>query len=283
MLQPKRLALLAYLALSADDTYCRRDLLLALFWPERSHTAARHALRHALYHLRNVLGDGVLVSRGSEEVGRARPVWSDVRAFEHALWHGRPSEALALYRGDFFAGVFADGVSADWEEWVSRTRARLRAGAAAAAWSVAELAFQSGDLARGFDTARRAQELDPDNEVGVQRLMRWLEQFGRRPAALQVFQEFTRRIRSEYRAEPLPGTSALADAIRAAASPRPGTVPAGAVPRRRGRWPVQHTAAATWRLRTVAWRRNGHGTWQAANGVTAWPVFDPTFDTSPPR
>ena len=32
--QPKRLALLAYLAIQAPGSFCRRDTLLALLWPE---------------------------------------------------------------------------------------------------------------------------------------------------------------------------------------------------------------------------------------------------------
>ena len=39
--QPKRLALLGYLALSAPSAYCRRDSILALFWPELDQHRAR--------------------------------------------------------------------------------------------------------------------------------------------------------------------------------------------------------------------------------------------------
>src|SRR5437764_6836303 len=42
--QPKRLALLAYLASPAPGTWHRRDMLLALFWPELDAAHARTAL-----------------------------------------------------------------------------------------------------------------------------------------------------------------------------------------------------------------------------------------------
>jgi DNA-binding SARP family transcriptional activator len=53
--QPKRFALLAYMACRADRFH-RRDTLLAVFWPELDTFAARRALRNALYQLRLALG-----------------------------------------------------------------------------------------------------------------------------------------------------------------------------------------------------------------------------------
>src|SRR5688572_21184908 len=64
--QPKRVALLAYLALMSDRAPVRRDTLLALFWPELGDEEARRALRQALHYLRRVVGDNVLVGAGEE-------------------------------------------------------------------------------------------------------------------------------------------------------------------------------------------------------------------------
>src|ERR671927_225158 len=66
--QPKRVALLAYLA-AAHRRFHRRDSLVALFWPELDQEHARAALRQALYSLRRPLGDGALESRGDDEIG----------------------------------------------------------------------------------------------------------------------------------------------------------------------------------------------------------------------
>ena len=49
--QPKRLALLAYLAADAPRRFHRRDSLLALFWPDLDQGHARAALRRALHFL----------------------------------------------------------------------------------------------------------------------------------------------------------------------------------------------------------------------------------------
>ncbi len=53
--QPKRVALLAYLAAATPRRLHRRDSLLALFWPELDQEHARAALRQALHGLRHAL------------------------------------------------------------------------------------------------------------------------------------------------------------------------------------------------------------------------------------
>src|SRR5689334_8694169 len=64
--QPKRVALLAYLALESVTRPVRRDALVALFWPELTEEEARRALRQALYHMRRLVGDEVIVATGEE-------------------------------------------------------------------------------------------------------------------------------------------------------------------------------------------------------------------------
>jgi DNA-binding SARP family transcriptional activator len=53
--QPKRLAVLAYLAGNSPEIFHRRDRLLALFWPESTTEQARHGLRQVLYELKRRL------------------------------------------------------------------------------------------------------------------------------------------------------------------------------------------------------------------------------------
>jgi serine/threonine-protein kinase len=62
--QPKRIALLVYLALGTRQGFKRRDTLLGVFWPETPEERARHALRQALYVLRRAIGSRTVVSRG---------------------------------------------------------------------------------------------------------------------------------------------------------------------------------------------------------------------------
>src|SRR5262245_54059409 len=113
--QPKRLALLTYLALADGSTFRRRDSVVGLLWPELDASHARGALRQALHFLRRSLGDGVVVARGEEEVAVNRAVlWCDAVEFQERADAGAFEEALALYRGDFLDGLFASDVDAEF-------------------------------------------------------------------------------------------------------------------------------------------------------------------------
>src|SRR5260370_33286514 len=66
--QPRRLALLAYLAAATPRGFHRRDTLLVLFWPELDHEHARAALRQALHVVRDGSGAAVILTRGDDDV-----------------------------------------------------------------------------------------------------------------------------------------------------------------------------------------------------------------------
>src|SRR5438067_3869452 len=157
--QPKRLALLAYLAAAAPSGFHRRDALVALFWPELDASHARDALSAALGFLRRTLGSGVVVTRGAEEVGLdpAR-LWCDAAAFRAHVAAERYGEALELYRGDLLGGFHA-GDAGGFERWVEDERATLRAQAARAAHAVAEAQEHAAHFTTAVACARRAVEL----------------------------------------------------------------------------------------------------------------------------
>lgn len=212
--QPKRVALLAYLAVMSDGGPVRRDMLLALFWPELGEEEARRALRQSLHYLRRVLGESVVMGVGEElTVGEER-FRCDAVEFERLVRAGRPAEALSLYEGDFLAGFHVPDVSAELEEWVDRTRARLRRHAAAAAWAAAEGAESAGQGHAAVAFGRRASELEPDEEVGWRRLMLLQERLGDHAGALRTYDELTARLRREFDAEPSGESLALAEKLR---------------------------------------------------------------------
>src|SRR5687768_1943737 len=68
-LQPKRLAVLAYLATARPRGMHRRDSLLVVFWPEETEHRARNALSQTLHAIRREIGQDVLLSQGHELVG----------------------------------------------------------------------------------------------------------------------------------------------------------------------------------------------------------------------
>jgi len=213
--QPKRLALLAYLAVARPRGFHRRDVLLALFWPELNQQRARAALRKAVHVVRRQLGAEVLVGRGDEDLGLADgAVWCDAVAFEHVLTAQRFDEALELYRGDLFDGFFVSGAP-EFERWVDRERSRLRELAAGAAWALAELLGEDGQDAAVVKWVRRAMEFTPMDEGALRRLIVLFYHMGDRAAALHAYNEFAGRLMREYGVRPCAETRKLMETVKA--------------------------------------------------------------------
>jgi DNA-binding SARP family transcriptional activator/TolB-like protein len=215
--QSKRLALLAYLAVATADGFKRRDQITALFWPELDQAQARTYLRKALYGIRESLGEDLFTSRGEDEL-RVDPVrlWCDAVALGQCVREERWSDALTLYRGELLEGLFPEGVAQEFQEWLSLQRTALRQLAARAAWECSRLEEERGDRTAAALMARRARELDPDNEEGVRRLMGLLDRRGDRGGALRVYAEWQTRLAEEFSVEPDPETRKLARRIQAA-------------------------------------------------------------------
>ena len=115
--QPKRAAVLAYLAAARPVGFQRRDILLAMIWPESDTEHARQGLRQVLLQLRKVLGADAIQSRGTEEL-RLNPALMEVdcRQFELLIAEGQANEGLQRYRGDFLSGFHLPGATEEWEE-----------------------------------------------------------------------------------------------------------------------------------------------------------------------
>ncbi len=212
--QPKRVALLAFLAAS-PHRFHRRDALLALLWPELDQEHARAALRQALHSLRRALHADVLTSRGDEEVGvDEQQLWCDVRVFRQASDTGDLNGTLELYRGGLLEGFFLSG-SPEFERWLEDERSRLRDRACHAAWTLAQRSKAEGDVRLAAQWARRAAALVPDDEETLRRLITLLDELGDRAGAVQVYEEFAKRVAKDYEVKPAPETAALIGTVRA--------------------------------------------------------------------
>ena len=212
--QPKRVALLAYLAVEGVKAPVSRDRILALFWPESDEARARNALSQALHHLRQALGPGVIESEGLHTIGvRADRLWCDAMAFADALERGEAELALDLYRGEFCPALFVSGAP-DLEHWLDAQRRRLHGQAFDALRTLARRASERGDQAAAARAARRALTMQPDEEADVRALLATLEQAGDVPGALQAYKDFERRLAREFETGPAAETRQLIEAMR---------------------------------------------------------------------
>lgn len=215
--QPKRLALLSYLALATAEGFRRPDQIIAMFWPDADQPQARTYLRKALYGINEAFGADLFVTRGEDEVRLdTAHLWCDAVALPLLVRDGRWSEALALHRGDLLVGLFPEGVAPEFQEWLDDQRRSLRGQAATAAWEMSRLEDERDDRKAAAVMARRALELTPDDEVGVRRLISLLDRQGDRGDALRVYGDWQARLLKEYGVEPAPETRKLARRVQAA-------------------------------------------------------------------
>ena len=181
--QPKRLAILAYLAVSAGK-YQRRDTLLALFWPELDEFAARRALRNAIYQLRLTLGDAVFVARGDDEIMvDPAALWCDAAALRDAVSAARYDEAIELYRGELLEGFHVSNVGEGFETWLEHERAQALALGLQALDAKVEQYQRDKDDSAAARCALRATALAPFDELWLRRAAmalecRWRPQWG---------------------------------------------------------------------------------------------------------
>jgi DNA-binding SARP family transcriptional activator/TolB-like protein len=212
--QPKLLALLAYLSLPRPGTWHRRDSLLGVFWPELDQSRARTSLRSALHALRRQLSEGTIRTRGDDEVGIDPTLLaSDAGLMLDDLDAGRQCEALARYAGDLMPGFYV-AASEGFEPWLTQERSRFRELAQKAATVLADRLESTGELSGALEIARRAAELNPNDEAAVRRLIGLLDRTGDRAQAFAVYERFRNHVRSEFGVQPSAETTALVDAVR---------------------------------------------------------------------
>lgn len=211
----KGLALLSYLALQEPWSFCRRETLAGLLWPDSSENRARASLSVALHHLRGVLGRRVLLGRGNEEIGiDPDALWVDTRAFLEAVDSGDLREAGELYRGDLLDGFHVNGTSA-FTTWLESERRRLRLLAVNSLIGLADSIVEA-DPAEACSWARRATRLAPHDQKAHASLIRALARSSQPAAALRVLGELEDRLLTDLDLEPGAELRALEQRLRSA-------------------------------------------------------------------
>ena len=230
-------ALLAYLALRPGEPH-PRDKVAALLWGDKPEQQARQSLRQAISTIRKSRTDrSCLVLEGDAITLAPAAVEVDAVLFEHLVSDGSPSsleQAMALYRGDFLAGL--DVKEEMFEEWLMTERERLRELALNASARLLSHQLKNNLDEAAIQTALRLLALDPLQEAAHQILMRLYFKSGRRGAALMQYQRCVEMLQRELGAEPEPETKRLyQDILQRASGTAPAEMPQYRLPRRRRR------------------------------------------------
>jgi DNA-binding SARP family transcriptional activator len=212
--QPRRFALLVYLALESRSGPVRRDTVLGVFWPDKTWDIARGSLNQALYYLRRSLGpDAIRTNADSVEVDGGI-VTCDAVELLVASEEGRWLEAADLHGGELLPGYFDNGQSAEFEHWLEATRATIQAAAAKCAWKMAEVEEGGGNAPGAIVWARQACALSSGREAQVRSLMEMMARLGDRAGVLEAFGTLCRSL-GELDATPAPATKELLARLRA--------------------------------------------------------------------
>lgn len=194
-LEPKRSALLAYLAIEGFGHAVSRDVVTALLWPERGTSDARAALRQALHYLTRRLGMPVVETRGWNEVQLAPVIRCDATRMLALLDEGRPHEAVRLYRGEFLKGFYYKRGSRAFEAWLDEARSRLRTKAFLAMMDLSFRCEARGDTRGAARWAERGLELSPYHEGLLRRLLSLYAVLGDHGRAEDTLRGFESRLR----------------------------------------------------------------------------------------
>jgi DNA-binding SARP family transcriptional activator/predicted ATPase len=237
----KARALLAYLAVESDHPH-RRDTLAGLLWPDQPQQRARHNLRQALSHLRQVIGDQddddvepfLIITRQAVQFNHSSDHVLDVAVFrslvsqcrDHRHRHmetclpciRRLERMIALYQGPFLEQFFLSD-SSPFEEWALLEREWLHREAVQALSHLARYYERRGDYAQARQHVRQQVALEPWREEAHRHLMRLLACDGQRSAALTQYETCRRALATELGIEPTVETTALYNQIRTGQQP----------------------------------------------------------------
>jgi TolB-like protein len=213
----KQRGVLAYLALAHGKRAPRQELA-SLFWSGSGDAQARQSLRQCLSSLRKALGDGVLVSDGTEvglELSRVHVDVDEVLG-GLSLLEDAPACAPSHYvRGPLLPGLVFGEDPAD--DFVRDARVRLQdAGQRLLLRCAAQQACAGEDEAL-TETYWRLLKLCPACEEAHRGLMEVYARLGRRSEAVAQYQACQDALRRHLDAAPAPETVALYEKLRAAA------------------------------------------------------------------
>jgi DNA-binding SARP family transcriptional activator len=204
-----------------------KEILMHLFWPDASVSAARNNLNVAIYALRRLLRtedsncSPVVFRADCYLLNSAVDLWVDFEHFERLVASARSAErkgdharamgyfqaAEALYQGSLFEDD-------PYEDWMIPPRRELQEVYLGVLKRLGEYYSASGDLGACTLLCRRALAVEPYRESAHRELMRCYARQGQHDLALRQYHECTATLRAQLEATPGEDTLRLYDRIR---------------------------------------------------------------------
>jgi ATP/maltotriose-dependent transcriptional regulator MalT/two-component SAPR family response regulator len=192
----------------------RKEEIGAIFWPGHTPQKLDGIFRSTLYRLRRVLSrNSVAFDAGRYHISREIDYWLDAQDFEKSLDQAASArstveeqitlleQALALHKGDYLEGIYAD--------WCVTERERLRARYMAAMEALAGLYADRGELPRAIELYQYMLSQDQYQELAHRELMRCYYRQNDRAAAIRQYQICVRILRDELGIDPMAETESL--------------------------------------------------------------------------
>ena len=252
----KAIALLAYVLLHRERALSRAAVA-EQFWPDEDDESARASLRRHLYRALAALPEApakhpwVIADKVTLRWNPDASLEIDTNAYERLSAAGQRESAVGLYRGDYLEDFY--------DEWMLPERERLRELQSANLVALVEERRRALDYPGAIAFAQSLLRLDPLREDAIRRLMSLRFAAGDRSGALADFETFSRRLRDELAADPMPETLALREAIRSNDLSTLERGQAGPTRISRPGFPFAGRSAALQALRE-AWESAAHGT-----------------------
>ncbi len=218
----KSMALLAYLAMRADE-HIARSHLATLLWGDSGEEQARANLRQTLSLLRKLFkkaGHDPIMVPFDKVILHSEGIEIDARVLLDTLAGDEPGKLAEL-------PAFLEGFSVsapEFETWMVSQRNMIRSRLTAHLEKIADRAFVEGQFASAAEWLSLALTYDPLRETLYRNLMAALEALGRSDEALLQYEKCQKILAKELQIEPEGQTRKLASEIRA----RRHVVPFGA-------------------------------------------------------
>ncbi len=206
---------------------------MALLWPERDLPNARRLLNLAVHVLRAALGEDAIHSVGEALLWNPAVVECDLHSLRAAITSGVREHSAEIVR--WYAGPLLDAFflpeSNEFSYWLDQERAQLAHAYLGALLDVANRQLQAGEIHGLVDTRRKLVAIDPHSTQFALAMMRALDDYGDRAAAIRHAAEHAKRRRADLDLDANPEVIAFAERLRSSRVTRRPALPTHFAPR----------------------------------------------------